>query len=90
MVAPRALARSSVSSTTTAAPSPSDMPVRPFENGRHVSVAMTRIASQPFIVPSAMQASVPPVTAVWTMPDRTMWNAWPIAWVDDEQALATA
>ena len=51
----------SVSSTTIAAPSPMTRPLRSFENGRQVSVAMTRSASQLFSAPSVMQASVPPV-----------------------------
>ena len=51
---------------------------------------MTRMASHPLTVPTVMQASAPPVTAQPTWPDRTMWNASPMAWVDDAQALATA
>ena len=34
--------------------------------------AITRIASQPRTVPKLTQASVPPVTAQSTMPERTM------------------
>ena len=37
-----------------------------------------------------MQASAPPVTAHVTCPARIMWNASPIAWVAEAQALATA
>ena len=66
------------------------MPLRSFENGRQTSGAITRIASHALTVPTVMQASVPPVTAQPTMPDRTMWNASPMAWVADAQALATA
>jgi hypothetical protein len=62
-----------------AAPSPSTMPLRPSENGRQVSGAMTRSASQPRIVPKVNTASVPPVTAASTMPERTIWKATPIA-----------
>ena len=61
-----------------------------MENGRQASGAITRIASQPRNVPKVMQASVPPVTAQSTCPDRTIWNARPIAWVAEAQALATA
>ena len=49
-----------------------------------------RMASQPFIVPKAMQASAPPVTAHVAPPERTRWNASPIAWVAEAHALATA
>ena len=72
-----------------AAPSPSTRPLRSFENGRQVSGAITRIASQPRTVPKVRQASVPPVTAQSTMPERTIWNESPIAWVAEAQALAT-
>ena len=36
-----------------------------------------------------MQASAPPVTATGTWPERTIWNASPMAWVADAHALAT-
>ncbi len=49
-----------------------------------------RMASQPFIAPNVMLASVPPVTAQVTLPLRTKWNAWPIAWVAEAQAEETA
>ena len=51
---------------------------------------MIRMASQPFIAPNVMLASVPPVTAQVTLPLRTMWNAWPMACVADAQADETA
>ena len=73
-----------------AAPSPSTMPCAAAENGRQTSGAITRIASQPRMVPKVMQASVPPVTAQSTMPGRTIWKAAPIACVAEAQALATA
>ena len=63
--------------------------MRSLENGRQASGAITRIASQPRSVPNVMQASAPPVTAQSTCPARTMWNASPIAWVAEAQALAT-
>ena len=51
---------------------------------------MTRNASQPRTVPNVMQASVPPVTAQSTAPERTIWKAIPIACVAEAQALAIA
>ena len=54
-----------------------------------MSGAITRIASQPRMVPKVMQASEPPVTAQSTAPERTMWKASPIACVAEAQALAT-
>ena len=72
-----------------AAPSPITSPLRSRENGRQVSGASTRSASQPFMVPKAMEASAPPVTATGALPERTIWNASPMAWVADAQALAT-
>src|SRR5215510_742768 len=73
-----------------AAPSPINIPLRSFEKGRHVSGDMMRMASQPFIAPKVMLASVPPVTAQVTLPLRTIWNAWPMACADDAQADETA
>ena len=87
--APRASARARSSNTMIAAPSPSTMPLRLRENGRQVSGAMTRSASQPMIVPNVNTASVPPVTATSTEPARTMWKATPIAWLAEAHALAT-
>jgi len=71
-----------------AAPSPSTRPERVRENGRQVSELSTRKASHPLNVPTVRQASVPPVSAIGDWPERTMWNAWPIAWVPEEQADA--
>ena len=65
------------------------MPVRVRENGRHASAVSTRSASQPLMVPTVRQASVPPVIAIATCPLRTMWKACPIAWAPDAHALAT-
>ena len=59
----------------------------PFENGRHVSFDITRSASQPFIVPTVIVASAPPVTAASTIPLRTMRNAGPWQFAE-EHALA--
>ena len=90
MVAPRACAWSSVSSTKTPAPSPSTKPRRPLLNGLQVSSAITRMASQAFTVPTVMQASVPPASATSTTPLCSSSRAWPSAWFADAQALATA
>ena len=37
--------------------------------------------------PGTIDASLPPATAMSTIPERTMWNAWPIAWLAEAQAL---
>ena len=49
-----------------------------------------RMASQPFMAPKVMLASVPPVTAQVALPFRTIWNAWPMACVADAHADETA
>ena len=63
--------------------------MRSFENGRQVSFAITRKASQAFKVPRLMHASVPPATAASAIPERTIWKASPMAWVAEEHALTT-
>ena len=73
--APRADACFDASSTNMAAPSPSTIPFLSLENGRQASGARIRIASHPFNVPGVMQASVPPVIAQVTVPDRIIWKA---------------
>ena len=60
ILAPRACAASSGSSTNMAAPSPRIMPRRSFENGRQVSGDTTRMASQAFKMPKLNGASLPP------------------------------
>jgi hypothetical protein len=55
-----------------------------------VSAARIRKASHPRKIPGVMQASVPPLSAQVTAPQRIIWNAWPIAWVAEAQALETA
>ena len=70
-----------------AAPSPSTMPLRSFENGRQVSGDTTRNASQAFRIPKLNGASLPPVTARGAAPDRTIQNAWPMACEAEEQAV---
>ena len=39
--------------------------------------------------PKQSTDSVPPVTAASAVPERTSWNAWAIAWFDEEQAVET-
>ncbi len=94
MVAPRASARSQGSSTSIAAPSPSTMPLRFFENGRHDAdgssasiVATVCNASQAFSEPGDNGASAPPAIATSSSPRATRSQASPIATVDDEQAV---
>src|SRR5438045_6327413 len=70
-----------------AAPSPRIRPVRFFENGRHVSDATTRIASQAFKCPKEIGASLPPASAQLSVPCRINQNACPIAWFAEEQAV---
>src|SRR5512142_2326157 len=63
------------------------MPARPLENGRHVSGAITRMASHAFSSPKLKGASLPPASATSAAPERTHQNACPMAWFDDEQAV---
>src|SRR5262249_16647023 len=70
-----------------AAPSPRMIPARFLENGRHVSGATTRIASQAFKCPKDMGASLPPASAQSSVPCRINQNACPIAWLAEEQAV---
>ena len=63
------------------------MPLRSFEKGRQVSGETTRMASQAFRIPKLNGASLPPVRARSVMPERTIQNAWPMAWPADEQAV---
>src|SRR5437762_14374170 len=70
-----------------AAPSPMMRPARFFENGRHVSDATTRIASQAFKCPKEIGASLPPASAQSSVPCRINQNACPIAWFAEEQAV---
>ena len=62
-----------------APPSPRIMPRRSLLNGRQVSGATTRIASQAFSMPMVKNASAPPVTARSASPSRTRRNACPMA-----------
>src|SRR5438477_12477645 len=70
-----------------AAPSPRIRPARFLENGRQVSGATTRIASQAFKCPKEIGASLPPASAQSSVPWRINHNAWPIAWFAEEQAV---
>ena len=72
-----------------APPSPKIIPFRSRLNGRQVSGATTRIASQAFKKPKLNGASLPPVMANSAWPPRTIQNAWPIAWFEEEQAVET-
>ena len=80
--------------TSMAAPSPSTMPLRFIENGRHdadgssASIeARVRSASQAFNEPFDSGASVPPASATSSCPQATRIQASPMATVDDEQAV---
>ena len=63
------------------------MPLRSFENGRQVSGETTRIASHAFRMPKLNGASLPPVIARSAAPERTIQNAWPMAWAAEEHAV---
>ena len=76
------------SSTTAPAASPSTRPLRLRENGRQVSRATTRSASQLRMKPSVSGASQPPATQTSSMPPRIIWKPTPMAWVADAQAEA--
>src|SRR5260370_11397116 len=70
-----------------APPSRRIMPLRSFENGRQVSGDTTRMASHAFRNPRLKMASLPPVIAISAPPPRTIQNAWPMAWLEEEQAV---
>ncbi len=89
MSAPRARACSYSSNTKTPAPSPWTMPLRVAENGRQASRDMTRRPSQALTPPKQSMDSEPPVTIARVTPLRISQNAWPIAWLEDAQAVAT-
>jgi predicted AlkP superfamily pyrophosphatase or phosphodiesterase len=91
--APRFAALSHSSSTTEPAPSPSTIPVRSSENGRHdaagpeaSSLARTRKPSHAFNMPKVSSASAPPAIIASARPWRIMLAASPIANAEDEQA----
>ena len=65
------------------------MPFLVALNGRQPSLDMTRSPSQAFMPPKHSIDSEPPVTMTSHMPDRIIQNACPIAWFDEEQAVAT-
>ncbi len=95
MVAPRATARSHVSSTRNAAPSPMTKPSRSTSNGRDALAGSGLLVSAPIRVKAAMhtgltQASVPPATTSSAVPSRTMRAASPMAWAPVVQAVDTA
>ena len=71
------------------APSPSTSPSRSAENGRQVSRATARNASQPLSTPQASGASVPPASMTSARPSRSWSTAEAMAWLDDEQAEVT-
>ena len=94
MDAPRARARSHGSSTSIAAPSPSTMPLRFFENGLHEAdtstgstVANVCNAAQALSEPFDNGASAPPAIANSSSPRAMRCQASPIATADDEQAV---
>src|SRR4029077_9351146 len=87
--APRARARSSRSSTSIQAPSPSTKPSRPLSKGRDAcagrslyTVDITRMRENPKIIPGVTQASAPPDSTTSASPDRINAAAYPIASVE--------
>ena len=68
--------------------SPRIIPVRSFEKGRQVSGETTRIASHALRNPMLKTASLPPVMAISATPLRTIQNAWPMAWLEEEHERA--
>ena len=58
-------------------------------NGRQASFDITRRPSQAFTPPKHSIDSDPPVTITCAAPERTSQNAWPIAWFELAQAVAT-
>ena len=65
-------------------------PSRSRENGRQPPGLSTRSASHPFMNPTTIEASLPPATAMSTIPERIMCAACPMAWLDEAQADAIA
>ena len=65
------------------------MPLRLAENGRHASLDITRSPSHAFTPPKHNMDSEPPVIIAGAMPERTIWKACAMAWLDDAQAVAT-
>jgi hypothetical protein len=77
-----------------AAPSPSTMPLRFFENGLQEAdgvsssmLAKVCSASQAFNEPNERGASAPPAIARSRLPPATRNHASPMATADDEQAV---
>ena len=94
MVAPRARACDSSSSTSAAAPSPSTRPPRRLSNGLQLAAASAgsagdsvRKACQAASMPGVSSASAPPATAASARPLRMACIASPIAIAEDEQAV---
>lgn len=71
------------------APSPSTNPWRSAENGRQVSGARTRSASQALSTPHESGASVPPATITSARPSLIWSTAEAMAWLAEEQAEVT-
>jgi hypothetical protein len=91
--APRARACSSLSSTTTPAPSASTKPSRPPSNGRDarcgssLRVDSARIWEKPVMTRSLTEASTPPAITTSAAPERIISAAWTIASAPEAQAL---
>ena len=65
------------------------MPLRLSENGRQPSFDITRRPSQALMPPKHSMLSLPPVSTTLAWPERIRFSAWPIAWFDEAQAVAT-
>ena len=96
MRAPRAVACSTVSSTSTPAPSPMTKPSRPASNGREaclgssLRVLSAFMAAKPAMAVGCTAASVPPATMTSASPMTSVRHASPMAWLAVAQAEQVA
>ena len=65
------------------------MPLRLSENGRQPSRDITRRPSHALMPPKHSIDSLPPVSTTSAWPARISIIAWPMAWFDEAQAVAT-
>ena len=93
MLAPRALACSSVSMTISAPPSPNTNPLRSLSNGRQAPAGSSlvvdstiRICAKPAIGTASILVSTPPQIAMSASPSTMLRHAWAMPSEPDAQA----
>ena len=87
--APLDLACPNSSKTKIAEPSPCTIPFLFAEKGRQASRLITRKPSQALTPPKHNMDSDPPVTITGDIPERTVWKACAIAWLELAHAVDT-